>query len=58
MFMYLCEQSHASAQLWCRVKGGLVLVWGVRPNASVGGGGMGLCLCVQGGGGSKGCLCV
>ena len=39
MFMYLCEQSYASAQLWCRVEGELVLVWGVRPNASVGGGG-------------------
>ena len=50
--MYLCEQSYASAQLWCRVEGELVLVWGVRPNASVGGGGggLGLCLRVQGGG--------
>ena len=51
VFMYLCEQSYASAQLWCRVEGELVLVWGVRPNASVGGGGgLGLCLRVQGGG--------
>ena len=33
-----------------RKEGELVLVWGVRPNAGVGGGGVGLCLCVQGGG--------
>ena len=53
MFMYLCEQSYASAQLWCRVEGELVLVWGVRPNASVGGGGW-ACVCVCRGGGFKG----
>ena len=32
MFMYLCEQSYSSAQLWCWVEEELVLVWGVRPN--------------------------
>ena len=57
MFMYLCEQSYASAQLWCRVKGELVLVWGVRPNASVGGGGW-ACVCVCRGGGVQRVACV
>ena len=37
-----------------RKKGELVLVWGVRPNASVGGGGDGLVFVCAGGGGFKG----